>query len=355
MHEFKLLFLQACKWVGLFRLAQWLTRGRLKILCYHGFELADEAAFRPKLFIRGQQFARRLEAIARYGLHVLPLDEAVARLYARNLPDNALVITIDDGFESVHRVAVPHLRRHRYPATVYVTTYYVQHANPVFRLAVQYMFWKTTCTRLDLVDLPWSQDRSVDMSDPAQRDRAMWDCIRHGERADATEQERCQLCENIGRLLDTPYDDIVQSRMLHLMAPQTLRTLNADRVSVELHTHRHTFSGDDAQRAEREIADNRAALRQWIAHEPRHFCYPSGLWEERQWQWLDSMQVKSSTTCVPGLNSHATPRHALRRFLDGENIHQLEFEAALCGFSDLLRSARALMRVGRTSSPGPMN
>jgi peptidoglycan/xylan/chitin deacetylase (PgdA/CDA1 family) len=335
----KILFLFVCRLTGLFRLAQWLTRGRLKILCYHGFELDDETDFRPKLFIKGDQFERRMAAVRRYGLRVMPLDEAVDRLYAKTLPDNAITITIDDGFDSFYRVAVPCLQRHQFSATVYVTTYYVQNPNPIFRLVVQYMFWKSTKTTLVVDNVPWSLPQSIDLTVQEQVERLMWECINFGER-EATEQKRCQMCEELGTMLGVPYSGIVLSRMLHLMSPDQLGSLAQMGIAVELHTHRHHFSCDDAAQAQREIADNRAALKQWIATEPTHFCYPSGLWDERQWAWLDAMQVKSATTCLPGLNSPATPRHALRRFLDGENIHQLEFEAALSGFSDLLRTLR---------------
>jgi peptidoglycan/xylan/chitin deacetylase (PgdA/CDA1 family) len=121
------------------------------------------------------------------------------------------------------------------------------------------------------------------------------------------------------------------------MTPQELISLGAAGVEIGLHTHRHNFPENDRFRAELEITDNRAALSRWGTNSTNHFCYPSGLWDERQWQWLDSMHVKSSATCLPGLNSQRTPRHALRRFLDGANIDQLEFEAAICGFSDLIR------------------
>jgi peptidoglycan/xylan/chitin deacetylase (PgdA/CDA1 family) len=336
----KLLLYFVCKKIGLFQLARWLTRDRLKILCYHGFALADEAAFRPKLFIKPEQFEQRLAAIRRFGLHVLPLDEAVERLYSGKLPEHAVVITIDDGFHSVHQLASPCLSRHGYPATVYVTTYYVEKANPIFRLSVQYMFWKTRKQRVVLNNVPWSTYRVVDLTDPKQSSRAMWDCINYGER-ECTEEGRCVICEDLGELLETPYADIVRSKILHLMTPDELRSLAAARIDVELHTHRHVFPNDDQATAKREIADNQAALTRFGIADARHFCYPDGLSDERQWVWLDSLDVKSSTTCVPGLNSRRTPRHALRRFVDSESIHQLEFEAALSGFSDLLRGRRA--------------
>ncbi len=340
MRKVKLLLFFFCRTLGLFRLARWITSDRLKILCYHGFALNDETAFRPKLFIKPERFEERLATIRRCGFRVLPLGEAVERLYSGTLQDNSLVITIDDGFHSVHRLAVPRLKQHGFPATVYLTTYYVEHPNPIFRLVVQYMFWKTARRTLELKSVPWAPDGLIDLSVPAQKEKAMSDCIRHGE-SQCTEDMRCALGLQLGTLLDVSYEDIVRSRILHLMTPEELQSLASAKIDVELHTHRHVFPINGQETAQREIVDNRAAIQRLLGREASHFCYPSGLWDESQWQWLDALSVKSSTTCIPGLNSGKTPRHALRRFLDGENIHSLEFEAALSGFSDLLRRNRS--------------
>jgi peptidoglycan/xylan/chitin deacetylase (PgdA/CDA1 family) len=341
----KLALYYASRALGLFRMARWLTGHRFKILCYHGFELKDEAGFRPKLFIRPDQFERRLATIRRYGLRVLPLDQAVELMYAGRLPRDVVAITVDDGFHSVHEKAVPLLRRFGYPATVYVTTYYVERPNPVFRLVVQYMFATTARRTLALDGVPWSAPCVLDLSDAVRRQRAALDCMVYGERQD--ENERVAICERLGRMLGTPYADIVASKAFALMTPDQIGALEGSGVAVQLHTHRHVLPAADRDAVRREIGENRAALRQWVRHDPAHFCYPSGLWDERQWAWLDEMGVKSSTTCLPGLNSRRTPRHALRRFLDGANIDQLEFEAALSGFSDLLRGCSGWWRRSR--------
>jgi len=327
--------------VGLFYLAQWITRNRLKIICYHGFEIYDEADFRPKLFIELKQFEKRLATIKRYGLHVLPLNEAIDKLYSHNLPEHAAVITVDDGFHSFHRLAVPCLQRYRYPATVYVTTYYVENPNPIFRLVVQYMFWKTNKQQLTLKNVPWSTNEVINLSDSLQKEEAIWNCINYGEH-ECTEKMRCTICKTLGVLLEEPYEKIVRSKILHLMTPDELRSLAVAKVDVELHTHRHNFPSNDLALAEKEIIDNQSVFKKCLMAESRHFCYPSGLWDKRQWPLLNSMHLKSSTTCVPGLNSHKTPRYALRRFLDSKDIHQLEFEAALSGFSDLMRGLRVV-------------
>jgi len=339
MNKLKLAFLLVCKSLGLFRFMGWVTRRRLRILCYHGFSLSDEAEFRPGLFISLERFESRLQALRRYGMRVIPLDEAVERLYAGSLPDRSTVITVDDGFYSFYALAVPCLKRHKYPATVYVTTYYVSNATPVFRLVVPYMFWKTKKRFAELGAVLWTRNRSVDLTNSDELGRVMWECVQYGEQH-CTEEGRREICAELGRLLDVSYEELVKRRSLNLMSPEELRSLASADVSVALHTHRHRFPADDRLAAEREIADNKAELDRCTGATVPHFCYPSGLWNQVQWEWLQSLNIKSATTCVAGLNTEKTPRHALRRFLDANNVHELEFEAALCGFWDLVRAFR---------------
>jgi hypothetical protein len=106
-----------------------------------------------------------------------------------------------------------------------------------------------------------------------------------------------------------------------------------------LHTHRHQFP-TDLNIAKKEIDENRRFLEAIAPFQLDQFCYPSGFYDPSQWSLLTTLGVKSSTTCIPGNNSELTPRHGLRRFLDGSNVHQLEFEAEISGFSDLLRQLK---------------
>lgn len=352
MRTLKLAFLFGCRLIGGFRLAQFLTRKRLRILCYHGFELADETSFRSKLFIRPDTFDRRLATMRKMGLQVLPLGEAVERMYGGTLPNAATVITVDDGFHSFAEVAVPRLVSHGFPSTVYVTTYHARHATPVFNLAIQYLFWKSRENRLDLKDVAVGQTGVYDLTRAVDREAATDRCVALG-RSLETEVGRVDLCKALGRALGVSYEDVVRSRVLTLMDDDDFKALAHAKVDVELHTHRHRFPVDDKRECLREIEDNRAALQAFAPGEKRHFCYPSGLWDRRQWGWLDEAGVLSSTTCLPGLNDCATPRHGLRRFLDGENIHQLEFEAAMSGFMELLDTLRGRNRIPEGTSSAP--
>jgi len=332
-------FLHAGKWLGLFWVARRLTGRKLRILCYHGFNSADEVQFRPGLFIKPSTFRRRLEHLARKGFPVLPLPEALERLQRGSLPRLATVITIDDGFHNVDALARPLLERHAFPATVYVTSYYCRHANPVFRLAVQYMFWKTVRSRIELDGLGVETLRPGVFERPGDRDEAMWTIIRHGESA-CDESGRAALCEALAERLGVDYDRIRQSRILSLMTLEELRRLGDSGIDCQLHTHRHRFPDNEAE-ARREIAENRAFLEEVASGPLEHFCYPGGVWSERQWPWLEAAGVRSAVTCQIGLNDAATPPYALRRLLDSEGVSQIEFEAEMAGCLELLRKARS--------------
>src|SRR5207245_10568594 len=92
----------------------------------------------------------------------------------------AVAITIDDGFHSTAAIAVPLLRAAGLPATVYVTTYYVQRDVPVFRLAMQYCFWKTRSALLDIAKLGTGEG-TVALDTDAGKFEIAWELINYGE------------------------------------------------------------------------------------------------------------------------------------------------------------------------------
>jgi peptidoglycan/xylan/chitin deacetylase (PgdA/CDA1 family) len=336
----KKIVLHTCSTFGLFRVARFLTRKKLLILCYHGFSIQDESRFRPKLFINKETFSRRMSLIERNGHPVLPLGEALQKLHNGTLPDNAVVITIDDGFYSVLDVAADILANRRYPATLYLTTYYVDKETPIFRLIVQYMFWRTTKVQIDLSECSWTDAGLVTISDNTIREKLVWTCIRHGEKH-CSEPERIAISRQLGEILDVDYETLIDSRALSLLTREEAARLDNRDIDIQLHTHRHYFPSDNELQARREIRENRKVIEQIVDHGVEHFCYPSGLWSEVQWPWLASMNVTSATTCLSGFNDANTPLLGLKRFLDGENISEIEFSGELSGFLPL---ARAILR-----------
>jgi peptidoglycan/xylan/chitin deacetylase (PgdA/CDA1 family) len=325
--------------LGLFALSRVLTGRALRILCYHGFSLTDEHDFRPKLFITAERFERRLDYLRSRGYRVVSLEQALDELRSGALPRNTVVITIDDGFYSVRALALPLLQRFDFPSTLYLTTYYVEHQSPVFRLALQYLFWKSTAPFVNLTGLGQLAGLPTNLEHVAVDSSAEDALIEHGESLD-DEAARQGLLDELARRLDVDLASVRAHRRLSLVTVAEARDLVAGGMDVQLHTHRHRMP-DRHDDISAEIWQNRAVVQQIAPGPHKDFCYPSGVWRPEHWPVLESLGIRSATTCMPGLNSPRTSPLALRRFLDAENISDLEFDAEVSGFKELLRRAKA--------------
>ena len=339
---------------GLFRLSRLLTRDALRIVCWHGTSLAEEHRRFPGLFQSPDDLERRLLTLHRHP--VLPLEEAIRRLRAGTLPPAAVALTIDDGFFGTLRHAWPALRRHGFPATLYATSFHVESGTPVFRLLIQWAFRESAEPGLDLSQLGVGMAGAVRMAPGPARTEAMWRLIRHAEER-LSEPERQALADRVARALRVDLGPVREGRWVSLASADELRAAAGEGLDLQLHTHRHRFPLSRAL-ALRELRDNRAVLEPLAGRSLRHFCYPSGYWRQEHLPWLEEAQVESATTCDPGLNRRGDSLLTLRRFLDSSEVTQLEFEAELSGFSEVVRQARAWIqrvrgRPTRTEVPVP--
>ena len=99
------------------------------ILCYHRFAAGNgngAGNAGGKMVVSAANFAAQLDWLARNDYRVITLSQLSAFLQGRQaLPKRAVVITIDDGYESAHRVALPLLRKYGFPATLFVYTDFI--------------------------------------------------------------------------------------------------------------------------------------------------------------------------------------------------------------------------------------
>lgn len=99
-----------------------MTDLRVPVLMYHAVATDPDDATRA-LSVAPEAFAEQMALIAERGL--TPVDTAALAAHWRSgrpLPDRPVLITFDDGYEGVHRHALPELTRHGFPATLFVTT-----------------------------------------------------------------------------------------------------------------------------------------------------------------------------------------------------------------------------------------
>jgi len=348
----KLFCLGFARGLGLFAVARFLTAGRLRILCYHGFGTAADIEFSPGLFMRLETIRARFELVRRSGYQVMPLGAAVEALAKGQLPRLALVITFDDGFYSNLAGSRALMKEFALPFTLYVTTYYVSKKTPIFSHAVRYLFFRTRRTKLTLTALP-SQGRLslpdvIDLGNRADTERIMRSLIVDGE-SSMTENERVELCRELGLRLGVDYDALAAERRLSMLNSGEIHELAALGVDIQLHTHRHVLP-TQPEALYREIEENRQVLEAATGAHCDHLCYPSGVYSETQWPTLQKLRIRSATTCEPGLNVTGTSPYRLARFLDFEHLTDLEIDAALSGFLEWPRRLKNMLSRRKTAA-----
>jgi hypothetical protein len=89
-----------------------------------------------------------------------------------------------------------------------------------------------------------------------------------------------------------------------------------------------------------EVRTNREVLERLTGRRALDFCYPLGLWDKAVWPDLRAEGVRSAVTTRNGPNYTATPALALRRYLTGEAMTDLDFEFGLSGLRWLAHAAR---------------
>src|SRR5687768_6540787 len=313
LKTFKQATLGSLKTSGVFSLVQnsrWRQR-RLLILGYHGISTDDEHLWDYTQFMPLEYFRQRLQLIKDSGCTVLPLGEALERLYANDLPDKSVAITFDDGTYDFYSSAYPALKDFNFPVTLYLTTFYSHYNKPVFDVVCSYLLWKGRNNRLNLKVIT-GQNSSIDLASVSARSAALQQIRRSVGERELSAEQKDELATTLAGELCVDYDALLSRRVLHLLKPDEVGQLAAEGVDVQLHTHRHR-TPLDRELFLREIEDNRKCIRAMTGREAAHFCYPSGSYDGTFLPWLEELGVASAMTCDVGYASRDSERLLLPR------------------------------------------
>lgn len=328
--------LTLAKYTGLFTLSRRLTSRKVRVLAYHGIWLGD-GHFGNFLYMDPQTFARRMALLSQWGYPVVPLNSLTDGV--EKLPDNATVITIDDGWYGTYKHMLPVLEAHGFPATIYLTTYYCLNNRPVVNVVLQYCFQNIDSEQYPSLHLPSWQFGPISLATQQDRATGLQQAL---EKTDglASNEEKQMFLIAIAEAVGIDMARISTERWFHLMDQEEVGDAAQRGISFDLHTHRHRIDNDGASCLTDEINTNREHIRAMTGQDPRHFCYPSGVYRKDIWPELRDCKVLSATTTQAGLVDENSEVFALPRILDGQYISELEFEAEMSGFLEWLRKIR---------------
>ncbi len=334
----KNIILVLAKYSGLFWLSGLLTRNELRILAYHGTWFLD-GHYGNHLFMSPEKFGARMAWLAGSKYRVIPLEEGVAGLGNGGFPPNAVVITIDDGWYGTYQHMVPSLAENGLPATLYAYTGAIESQRPLYHILVPALITLSSAKHLDL---ELEGPRQFDLTDPADKTEAVEQIST--ALSQATDEDARTLCRTLAQKLGFDGDTILGSRQFSFMTFEELAATEQDGLDIQLHTHTHHLDVRTPETIAGEVTTNREKLAPYVHSSLQHFCYPSGVHSEAMYGYLQENGVRSATLVDTGLVRPESPRFALKRLLDGEQVSQLEFEAELSGFLELLRRAKSRLQ-----------
>ena len=280
------------------------NRGRVLILTYHRFSREADPLATP---------ASAFDAHLRYlktHYTLVPLSRVAAHYAGREeLPPRAACVTIDDGFADAYEVALPLLRRHGAPATLFVITDFLDGRAWMWTDKLRHVALSTKSERL-AAELG---GRAFDLKLAGRASRLA-----------AAGRLNSELKRLAGDARDETIRRVAAAHGVALpprppaeFGPVTweqARELDAAGVALGSHTVSHPIltNADDAQLAA-ELRDSRTRLEAELGRPVPLFCYPNGSFDERVRRETERAGYTCAVTTRPGLNERRADPFTLRR------------------------------------------
>ncbi len=248
-------------------------------------------------FITPESFSKQISYLnSRYS--ILALEEALAHLQAGTLPQNALVITFDDGYRNFYTYAYPLLKSRGIPATMYLATDFVCRNVPLWVDRLEHAFGKHEGTFAEKVALDAKTRQEFKTLSVSKREHDL---------------------RNVEQIGWTKFEDFEDERASYApLTREQILEMQQHGISFGAHTKSHpilaTLSADEQRQ---EIEGSRHDLEMLGIRVSPVFAYPngqSGDWNDITETTLKAAGFTHALTTIEGTNTQHTSPYRLHRF-----------------------------------------
>jgi peptidoglycan/xylan/chitin deacetylase (PgdA/CDA1 family) len=327
-----------------FRIA---SRTRISILMYHGFtekKYNDGIENNNGKHIYIKLFRAQIKYI-KENYNVISLEQYVQSCNTgKRLPDNSIIITIDDGYKSNYTLAYPVIKEFDIPATIFLTTDFIDNKNFLWVDRLEYAINKT-----DQNELPFLMDgKEYNFSLKDKRDKILCNEFIKKE-LKKTQNESIE--KNVDRIEVEMRIKLSESqRIPEIYNPlewtEIQEMVQNSKIDFGSHTHKHLIlSRYDKKVIQQELVLSKNIIEKKTGINTELFCYPNGALGDFNLETGKLVREAGYTcalTTASGTNSKVSNLYELKRFAVS-NTDLKSFILSVCGVRHFLSKLRGTL------------
>jgi peptidoglycan/xylan/chitin deacetylase (PgdA/CDA1 family) len=256
---------------GLIRAGRSLWAKSLTVVNYHRIDdpyQKDFDSFKPNVSATPEDFSRQMDYLAKW-FNVIAVHDVVQWLDGQEeLPPYAALITFDDGYLDNYTSAYPILRRHNFPALIFLTTEHIGTDAPLYWDMAAYCFYHTKEHQLTFPD-----GRTEHWSEPDERDQASKKWIELMKMY--PQAEKAKYVQQLPAALGVSVPQGFFKKLM--MNWDQVREIHKDGIEFGAHTMHHpilTRIAPDQVRAE--VEGSKSRIEKELGEPVLSFAYPNG-------------------------------------------------------------------------------
>jgi peptidoglycan/xylan/chitin deacetylase (PgdA/CDA1 family) len=295
-----------------------ITKSQVGILMYHRVSKVDNWSLKPE---SPDNFQMQIEYLCN-NYEILSLGKLVQAIeQGKPLPIKGVIFTFDDGYKDNYTYAYPILKKHRIPATIFLTTGHIGGENLFWWDKVNYVIHKTLATQISL-------DSLGSYSLVSELDKTYSSLMIVEKLKTLPEESKNTLIKTLLEIsgIDIPHD--LGEKMI--LSWEEIREMSNDGIDFGAHSVNHPIlTKIPLTQARWEIKQSRKDIEEKLGKQITAFSYPNGNFNLELINIAKSLGFSCAVSVNPKLVSPGADLYALGRI--GTNNDFAKFKVALCG------------------------
>lgn len=349
----KRLVLLCLYYLQVHRLMRYLLRKKLIILMYHGFTDQEthegiENHQGKHLFI--ERFKFHLEYLKKYH-HVITLEQWLGRKTSgEQVPEGSVVVTFDDGYQSNYALAFPLLKAWGIPATIFLTTEFVDSHELLWTDRMEYVINRSNPDSFEIkIDGGTNGGVPLEIEFHDRTSRRVCEKKIRGKLKTIPQEFRSQVLEKLEQRLgwNLAQDPNPPKIYRPLEWTEVHEMIQSRLVSIGSHTHTHAIlTKCRFEEIEKELSVSKEIIQKRTGSRCQLFCYPNGAQGDFNQETKKRLQQSGyicALTTVFGVNDPGADPFELKRIGAPHQGDLIEFVMNLYCVTQLLSDLKQFL------------